>query len=283
MSIAVTGATGQLGRLVVEQLKTLAPSGAVLALARDTARAAELGVAVRHFDYAEPASLVPGLQGVEHLLLVSSNALGERVEQHGRVIAAAKKAGVAHIVYTSLLRADTTPLPIGPEHVETEKLIKASGMAYTILRNGWYTENYATRIPGALEHGAFVGSAGDGKVSAAARLDYARAAAVALTQDGHANRIYELAGDNAFTLSDLAAELSRQTGKTIPYTNLPEAEYADVLLKAGLPAHWAEMIARFDVGTAQGAVFDDGRELSTLIGRPTTPMAETVALILKQA
>ncbi|UPG89441.1 SDR family oxidoreductase [Luteibacter aegosomaticola] len=283
MSLAITGATGQLGRLVIEQLKRIAPDASVIALARDPAKAADLGVTTRHFDYADKDSLAPALQGVKGLLLISSNALGERVEQHARVIEAAQQAGVAHIAYTSLLRADTTPLEIGPEHLETEKLIKASGIAYTILRNGWYTENYAMRIPGAVEHGAFVGSAGDGRISSAARVDYALAAAVVLTGDGHHHRTYELAGDTAFTLADLAAELTRQTGKPIPYTNLPEADYADALLKAGLPPHWAHVIASFDTGTLEGALFDEGRELSALLGRPTTPMPETVAQVLRNA
>lgn len=283
MSIAVTGATGQLGRLVIENLKNTAKGAEVIALARDTAKAADLGVAARHFDYADADSLAPSLVGVDKLLLISSNALGERVAQHGRVIDAAKKAGVRHIAYTSLLRADTTPLEIGPEHLETEALIKASGIPYTLLRNGWYNENFAQRIAGAAAAGTLGGSAGNGRVSSAARDDYALAAAVVLGATGHEGRTYELAGDNAFTLADLAAEISRQAGKPVPYADMPEAAFADALRAAGLPEHWAQVLARFDVGTAEGALFDDGRELSKLIGRPTVPMAATVADVLRSA
>jgi Predicted nucleoside-diphosphate-sugar epimerases len=271
MTIAVTGATGHLGRLVISALK---PRASVVALARDPAKGADLDVPVRAFDYDKPDAAA--LAGVDKLLLISGNELGKRAAQHGAVIAAAKAAGVKLIVYTSLLRADTTPLSLGPEHAVTETALKTSGIPFVILRNGWYTENYTGSIPAALKNGAFIGSARDGRIASAARADYAEAAVAVLTGEGHTGRTYELAGDTAFTLTELAAELSRQTGKTIPYRDLPPAEYAKILEGAGLPAVWAEAYASMDVAAAKGALFDDGHTLSKLIGRPTTPLGEVV-------
>jgi NAD(P)H dehydrogenase (quinone) len=277
MTIAITAATGQLGRLVVESLKRPVPADRIVALARSPERAAHLGVPVRQFDYDAPATLEPGLAGVDTLLLVSGNEVGRRVEQHRRVIAAAKAAGVGRVVYTSVLHADTTPLDVGPEHRATEADLKASGVPYTILRHGWYTENYAASIQGALASGALVGSAGDGRISSATRADFAEADAAVVVGDGHEGRTYELAGDEAWTLADLAAEVSRQTGRTIPYRDLPATEYAEVLARAGVPEPFAHAIAGYDVATAQGALFDDSRQLSRLIGRPTTRLAVAVA------
>jgi NAD(P)H dehydrogenase (quinone) len=280
MTIAITGATGQLGRLVVESLKTRAPAGEILALVRDPAKAAALGVPARAADYAKPESLDPALAGVDTLLLISSNAVGQRLTQHQAVIEAAQAAGVKRIVYTSILRADTTPIGLADEHKATEALLKASGVAYTLLRNGWYTENYAGAIQGAVASGALIGSAGQGKISAAARADYAQAAAVVLATDGHENKTYELAGDTAFTLADLAAEISAKADKTIAYQNLSEADYAKALESHGLPAPYAAIIAQSDTGASQGGLFDDGKQLSALIGRPTTPISTLVASLL---
>lgn len=281
-TIAVTGATGQLGRLVIEQLKTRASGQqAVVALARDPAKAADLGVEVRAADYDQPATLAAALAGVDVLLLISSDAIGQRVAQHLSVIEAAKAAGVTRIAYTSILRADATPISMGAEHRATERLIQESGLDYTLLRNSWYLENYAGAIAGALHAGAFVGGAGDGRISAAARADYADAAAVVLTSEGHAGKIYELAGDEAFTMAELAAEASRQTGRDLPYNNLPEEAYAEVLKSIGLPPPVAAMLAQADVGAAEGALFNADRQLSRLIGRPTTPWPAFVAGVLE--
>ncbi len=271
MTIAVTGATGHLGRLVISALK---PHASVVALARDPAKGADLGVAVRAFDYDKPDAAA--LAGVDKLLLISGNEIGKRAAQHSAVIAVAKTAGVKLIVYTSLLRADATPLMLGPEHAATETALKASGVPFVILRNGWYTENYTASIPAALKNGAFIGSARDGRIASAARADYAEAAVAVLTGEGHAGRIYELAGDTAYTLAELAAELSRQTGKTIPYRDLPPVEYAKVLESVGLPVAMAEAYAAMDAAAAKDALFDDGRVLSKLIGRPTTSLSEVV-------
>ncbi|CAM4010277.1 SDR family oxidoreductase [Paracoccus yeei] len=279
MTVAITGATGQLGRLTIAKLKTLLPEDQIVALARSPEKA-DLGVETRAFDYDQPETLAPALAGVERLLLISSSEVGKRAPQHRTVIEAAKAAGVGEIVYTSLLHADRSPLSLAAEHVETEAALAESGIPHTILRNGWYAENYTGWIPTALQHGALIGAAGAGRVSGAARADYAEAAARVLAEGGHAGQTYELAADDAWTLADLAAEVSRQSGRDIPYVDLPEAEYAAALVKAGLPEGLAAAIAGWDAGAAQGALFDDGRALSRLIGRPTTPLADVVRAAL---
>ncbi|MCZ2073885.1 MAG: SDR family oxidoreductase [Bryobacterales bacterium] len=283
MTIAITGATGQLGRLIVNKLKTRVPAEHIIVLVRTPAKAADLGVTVREADYSKPDTLDRALAGVDTLLLISSNSVDERAAQHRNVIEAAKKAGVKRIVYTSLLHADTSAITsLAVSHSATEAELKASGIPFTVLRNGWYTENYTASIPAALASGAFPGSAGNGRISSAARADYADAAVAVLTGDGHEGKVYELAGDEAYTLNDLAAEVSRQTGKNIPYKNLPEAEYAAALAGLGLPQPVAQAYASFDTGASKDALFDDGRELSRLISRPTTPLSVSVADVLKQ-
>ena len=282
MTIAVTGATGQLGRLVISKLAEQVPAADIVALVRSPEKAAGLGVEAREADYDRPETLGPALAGVDTLLLISANEVGKREAQHRNVIEAAKQAGVKRIVYTSLLHADSSPLSLAGEHAATESALKASGIPFTILRNGWYTENYTGSIPGALAGGAFIGSAGDGRISSATRADYAEAAVAALTGAGHEGKTYELAGDDAWTLGDLAAEISRQTGRTIQYRNLPEAEYAAALAGFGLPESLAQAIAGWDVSASRGALFDDSRQLSQLIGRPTTPLPVAVADALKQ-
>jgi NAD(P)H dehydrogenase (quinone) len=282
--IAITAATGQLGQLVIDELLRKTPATSLVAVVRNPAKAAALaarGVTVRQGDYTDPAGLQQAFAGVEKVLLISSNEIGQRLPQHRNVIAAAQRAGVQLLVYTSLLRADNTPLNLGPEHLETEKILQSSGLPHIILRNGWYTENYTASVKPAVANGAFIGSAADGRISGATRADYAAAAAAALTGGAKTGRTYELAGDSAFTLAELAAEISRQTGKAIPYRNLPEADYAAILLKIGLPPAFAHGLARWDVDASHGALFDDGRQLSKLIGRPTTPLAESVKQALK--
>jgi len=276
MKIGITGATGQLGRLVVEKLKQRTNTANLVALVRSPEKAADLGIEAQAFDYTKPEALVNALQGIDYLLLISGNEVGQRKTQHENVIKAAKKTDIKWIVYTSLLHADTSSLSLAEEHLATEELLKSSGIPYTILRNGWYTENYTGSIPGAIGAGAFIGSAGDGKISSAAREDYAEAAAVVLTSEGHQGKLYELAGDQAYTLKDLAAEISLQTGKDIPYNNLTEEEYAGVLKTIGLPEGLAQSIASWDVGASKGDLFNDSQALSKLIGHPTTPLAETV-------
>ncbi|MCL7999298.1 SDR family oxidoreductase [Brucella sp. 21LCYQ03] len=281
MTIAVTGATGQLGRIVIEKLKAKVSASDIVALVRSPEKATDLGVSARAADYVKPETLIAALAGVETVLLISSNEIGQRAVQHKNVIDAAKQAGVKRIVYTSLLHADTSPLSLAEEHRVTEADLKASGLPYTILRNGWYSENYTGSIGGALAGGAFIGSAGEGKISAAPRVDFAEAAVAALVGEDHEAKTYELAGDTAWTLSDLAAEISKQTGRDIPYKNLPEADYAAALKGFGLPDGFAEAIAGWDADAAKGALFDDSKQLSKLIGRPTTPLSVPVAEALK--
>ena len=279
--IAITGATGQLGRLVVDRLKTKVPAAQLVALVRSPAKAAELGISTRTADYVQPQTLAAALAGIDTLLLISSNEIGQRAAQHRNVIEAAKQARVKRIVYTSLLRADSSALSLAAEHRDTESLLALADIPFTVLRNGWYSENYTGSVKGALAGGAFIGSAGAGKISSATRADYADAAVAVLTQPGHVGKTYELAGDEAYTLEDLAAEISRQTGKAIPYKNLPEADYAAALAGFGLPAGLAQAIAGWDIAAAGGALFDSGRQLSKLIGRPTTPLSVAVADALK--
>ena len=281
MKIGITGATGQLGRIVVQKLKEKTAAGNIVALVRVPQKAADLGVEAREFDYNKPVNLVSALKGIDSLLLISGNEVGQRLAQHSNVIEAAKKAGVKWIVYTSLLHADKSSLSLAREHVATEKLLKESGIPFTLLRNGWYTENYTGSIQGALAGGAFLGSAGNGKISSAARADYAEAAAVVLTGDGHQGKVYELAGDEFYTLADLAAEVSRQRGKNIPYKNLSETEYANTLKSFGIPEGLALAIAGWDIAASKNDLFDDAHGLSKLIGRPTTPLAQTVKEALK--
>lgn len=281
MTIAITGATGQLGRLIVERLKTRVEPARLRALVRTPAKAADLGIQALEADYDRPPTLAAALAGVDTLMLVSSSEVGRRTEQHRHVIEAARAAGVRRIVYTSLLHADTSELSLAGEHRYTERMLKDSGLAWTILRNGWYTENYMGSVAGALAGGVLVGSAGQGRIASAARADYAEAAAVVLAGAGHEGQTYELAGDAAYTLDELAAELSRQSGRTIPYRDLPEADYAAILAGHGLPPDLARAIAGWDAGASRGALFDDGHRLSQLIGRPTTPLSESVAAALK--
>lgn len=280
MKIGVTGATGQLGSLVVEQLKARTSTENIVALVRTPEKAEGLGVEARKFDYEKPEELAASLTGIDRLLLISGSEIGQRARQHGNVISAAKEAGVKWIVYTSLLHADTSSLNLAGEHVATEQTLKASGLETTILRNGWYTENYTGSIAGALGAGAFVGSAGNGKISSATRADFAEAAAVAVLDENNKGQVYELAGDKAYTLTDLAAEISKQSGKDIPYNNLPENEYAQILKSIGLPEAFAGAIASWDTGASKDDLFDDSKQLSKLIGRPTTSLADAVAAAL---
>jgi len=283
--IAVTGATGQLGRLVIAALlKNGVKADQIIALARHPEKAADLekdGVQVRDFNYTQPEAMVIGLEGVHKLLLISSNELGQRATQHRHVIEAAKEAGVQLLAYTSVLHATGSALGLAAEHVQTEQALAASGVPHVLLRNGWYNENYTGGVPSAVAHGALLGAAGEGRISSAARADYAEAAAVVLAGQGHEGKTYELAGDSSYTLAELAAEIARQAGKQVPYKDLPEAEYKAALIQVGLPKPVAELLANSDAAAAKGALFDDSKVLSKLIGRATTPVAESVALALR--
>ncbi|WP_430813595.1 SDR family oxidoreductase [Carboxylicivirga sp. RSCT41] len=277
MKVGITGATGQLGQKVIEKLKGEVPAENIVALVRTPSKASDLGIEARAFDFNEPENMLSALEGIDRLLLISGNEIGKRAEQHNNVISAAKQAGIGYIVYTSLLRTDNTSISLAGEHLETEKMIKASGISYTLLRNGWYTENYTASIADVLKTGALYGSSGNGLISSATRTDFAEAAVKVLTTDGHANKTYELAGDEAYTLSDFAAELSKQTGKEIPYVNLPVQDYEKALLEAGLPEPFAQFLAGSHVSTEKGDLFDNGQQLSHLTGRPTTSLKDAIA------
>ena len=283
----VTGATGQLGRLVIQDLLRTVPAAQVIAGVRDAGsegarELAEFGVEVRTADYAQPGTLATAFEGIDRLLLISSSEVGQRAVQHRNVITAAKAAGVRLIAYTSLLRADTSPLALAEEHRATEAMLAASGVPYVLLRNGWYTENYAASIPPALAHGVFLGSAGEGRIASAARADYAAAASTVMTADAdQGGRIYELAGDESYTLSSFVKIVSQASGKPVAYQNLPETEFKRALIGAGLPEGFAGLLANSDAAAAKGALFDDSRQLSKLIGRPTTSTMSVIEASLK--
>lgn len=282
--IAITGATGQLGRLVIAALLKKVPANQIVAAVRSPAKAkdlSDLGVDVRQADYTQPETLESAFKGVEKVLLISSNEVGQREAQHQAVIDAAKRAGVKLIAYTSLLHADTTKLGLGTEHRATEAALKASGVPAVILRNGWYTENYAASIAPALAHNAFIGAVGEGRISSAAREDYAEAAAAVLQLENQGGKIYELAGDESYTLAEFSAEIARQSGKKVDYVNLSQDEFAKALLGAGLPEGFANMLADSDAGAAKGGLFDDSKTLSKLIGHKTTPYQDVIAVTLK--
>lgn len=274
---AVTGATGALGRSVVEALMRRVAPAEIVALARDPARAADTvpdGVRVRAFDYDASDSLTASLDGVTRLLFISSSDVRRRVGQHRAVVDAARAAKVELLAYTSVIHADRNPISVAASHRETEAMIAASGLRHALLRNGWYTENYLIGADAAMAHGALLGSTGDGRISAAARADYAEAAAVVLTGEAAADRTYELGGDEAFTLSDVAAVLSEAAGRQVVYRDLSEAEYRAALVDAGLPDGFAAALAGYSADAASGILADDSRTLSRLIGRPTRTMRD---------
>ena len=282
--ILVTGATGHLGRLVLSHLVKKVPAAQVVAGVRTPSKAKELealGVQVRELDYNRPATVDAALKGVEKVLLISSSEFGNRAGQHQVVIDAAKKAGVKLLAYTGILNAETSKMGLAADHQATEKALRASGVPFVALRNGWYHENYLGNLATTLQHGAMLGAAGNGKVAPAARVDFAEAAVAVLTTSGHEGKAYELAGDRAYTLSELAAEVARVSGKSVAYKNLPFAEYAATLKSFGLPAAFADLLADSDVGIERGDLNDSSRTLSKLIGRPTTPFADSVAAALK--
>ena len=281
--IVVTGASGQLGKLVVEQLLEKVPAEQIVAVVRDPQKAqafAAKGVQVKQADYSRPQSLLAAFQGAEKLLLVSSSEVGHRVPQHQAVTDAARAAGVKLLAYTSILHADTSTLLLAKEHQPTEAYIRASGVPFTFLRNGWYTENRTGSLATAVDHGAVLGAAKDGRFATATRADYAAAAVAVLTGKGHENKVYELGGDEPYTLTELAAAAARQTNKPVLYKDLPQEEYAKALAGFGLPEGLANAIADADAGASRGELDTDSRDLSVLIGRATTPLQKSVAAAL---
>ncbi|MFC8275073.1 NAD(P)H-binding protein [Streptomyces sp. NPDC057271] len=285
MSIVVTGATGQLGRLVIDELLAQAPAESVVAVVRDEAKAADLaerGIELRIADYGRPETLAGAFRPGDRVLLISGSEVGQRVAQHAAVIDAAKAAGVAQLAYTGILGGPEADFDLAAEHRATETLILDSGLPYTFLRNGWYTENYTANLAPVLAHGAVVANAGEGRVASAARADYAAAAAAVLTgpAEEHVNRAYELSGDTAWSLAEYAAEVARQTGREIGYDNVPAEAHEAILTAAGVPAAFAAILVDVDRAIERGALARRTGDLSRLIGRPTTPLAETVAKAL---
>ena len=276
--IVVTGATGHLGRLVVESLlRRGVPAGSIIATGRRTEVLKDLadrGVVVRRADFTDPASLTAAFAGADKVLLVSSTELGQRAAQHANAIDAAAAAGVSLIAYTSILRADTSTMLIAAEHLETERLLEKSGVPFVLLRNGWYIENYTHQLDNYRAYG-IAGSAGAGRVSAATRADYADAAAVVLMNDGQAGAIHELGGA-AFDMAELAQAVSVSLGQQVSYANLPFEQYEEVLKGAGLPAPLAKVLADADRGAANGELFVDPAVLEGLLGRPAVTLAEAL-------
>jgi NAD(P)H dehydrogenase (quinone) len=283
----ITGATGKLGHHVLDHLLDRVPAGQLVAGVRDPAKAAGFaarGVQVRKLDYTQPATLDAALDGITEVLLISSNDLGgQRAEHHAAVIAAAKRAKVRLLAYTSILHGEASKMQLAADHQATERTLRASGVPFVLLRNGWYIENYTDNLGAALAHGAMLGAAGDGKVAPAARNDFAEAAAVVLTTPGHEGKVYELAGDRSYTLAEIAAEVARASGKPVVYRDLPVAEYAGALTSFGLPAPFASILADSDVGIARGDLDDASGDLRRLIGRATTPLGNLVIAAVRAA
>jgi NAD(P)H dehydrogenase (quinone) len=280
---AVAGASGQLGRLVVSDLLARVPADQIAALVRDPGKVAGMaaqGIAVREADYDRPETLEPALAGIDRLLLISGSEVGQRQRQHQAVIDAAVAAGVRFICYTSVLHADRSTIGLAEEHRQTEAAIRASGLRFALLRNGWYSENYTGALAPSIEFGVIAGSSGEGRISAAPRKDYATAAAAVLAT-GDAGAVHELAGDAAFTMAEFAVEVSRQSGKTVAYQDMPKETYAGMLQSVGLPAPVAAMIADSSFQASKDMLFDDSGTLSRLIGRPTTPIAASIAEALE--
>ncbi|MFF7383595.1 NAD(P)H-binding protein [Streptomyces griseoluteus] len=285
MSIVVTGATGHLGRHVITQLLERVPAEEITAVVRDKAKGAgfaERGVRLAVADYNAPETFDGLFSAGDKVLLISGNEFDKgRVAQHQAVIDAAKAAGVALLAYTSA--PGTLTAALADDHRATEEAVLASGLPYSLLRNGWYHENYTENLAPVLAHDAVVTAAGEGRVSSAARADYAAAAVAVLTGEGHENTTYELGGDVAWGFEEYAAELSARTGRTISYRSVSGETLKGILTGAGLPDALAEMLAGVDASIARDELVVPGGELSRLIGRPTTPLAVAVAEGLKAA
>lgn len=277
----VTGATGKLGRLVIQNLLKRMPASSIVAGVRspDHEVARQLsaqGVEIRVADYSRLDTLSAAFEGIHRLLLISSTAGVDRVAQHQNVINAAKAANVGLIAYTSLLHADASTSGLGEDHKRTEAALQHSGLPFVLLRHGWYTENHTASVPPALRHGAVIGSAGQGRFSSATRADYAEADAVVLMTDGQAGRIHELAGDESYSLTELADTIAAAAGKPVTYQDLPKAKFKQALVGMGLPDGLAELIAESDIGASRGELEDNGHQLRALLNRPTTPYQQTI-------
>lgn len=280
MSIVVTGATGSLGRLVVEELLDRVPATELAVVVRSAEKAADLaarGIDVRIADYDDPAALAGAFRAGDRVLLISGSEVGRRIPQHTAVIEAAAAAGVAQLAYTSILGGPEADFELAAEHQATERAILDSGLPHTFLRNGWYHENYTAQLPAVLEHGAVVGSAGEGRIASAARADYAAAAAAVLTGEGHLGKVYELSGDTAWSLAEYADEVARQSGREVSYAAVGADAHLTVLTGAGVPEPFAAILVDVDAAISRGRLAGTSGDLSRLIGRPTTPVAVAIA------
>ncbi|MFG2500062.1 SDR family oxidoreductase [Streptomyces sp. NPDC048441] len=285
MSIVVTGATGYLGRLVIDGLlDAQVPAGQIAAVVRNKEKAADLaarGVELRIADYNAPETLAGVFAAGDKVLLISGSEVGQRVPQHRAVIDAARGAGVALLAYTGVLGGPDADFDLAAEHKETERIVLDSGLPHTFLRNGWYHENYTANLAPVLEHGAVVASAGEGRVASASRADYAAAAVAVLTGEGHEGKAYELSGDVAWSLAEYAAEIARQTGKDISYASVPAEQNLAILTGAGVPEQFAAILVDVDAAIERGLLAGTSGDLARLIGRPTTPLADAISVALK--
>lgn len=285
MSIVITGATGNLGRLVIDGLLSArVPAERIAAVVRDKEKAADIadrGVELRVADYSAPETLGAAFAAGDRVLLISGSEIGQRVTQHRAVIDAARNAGVAVLAYTGVLGGPDADFDLAAEHKATEQAILDSGLPAVLLRNGWYHENYTESLAPVLEHGSVVASAGSGRVASASRADYAAAAVAVLTGEGHEGKTYELSGDTAWSFAEYAAELTRQSGKSITYANVPAEQHVAMLTGAGLPEPLATILVDVDAAVERGLLARTTGDLRRLIGRPTTPIADAIAAALR--
>lgn len=277
MKLGVTAATGQLGRLVVQGLLQTEAAGDIVAIVRSAEKAADLaaqGIDVRVAAYDDRPALERALAGVDKLVFISGSEVGRRIQQHRNVVDAARAAGVQHVIYTSAPKAATSPLPIASEHKATEEYLAASGLDYTILRNNWYTENYLQQVEAARQTGSIVAAAGEGRVASATRADFAAGIVAVLTGAGHEGKVYELGGDYAWNLHELAAAVSEVIGRPVTYQPVDVATLIAILKGAGLDEGTASFVAALDADIAAGELAETTGDLSRLIGRPTTGLVE---------
>jgi NAD(P)H dehydrogenase (quinone) len=278
MTIVVTGATGHLGRLAIQSLLAKGVRAAeIVGIGRQVEKIADLGVTARHASYEDLDGLKAAFAGADKLLFISGSEAGKRVPQHRNVVDAAIDAGVGLVAYTSIPKADTSDMLLAAEHRVTEQMLADSSLPYVFLRNGWYIENY--NVEQAIANGSIFGAAGEGRISAATRADLAEAAAAVIAGEGHEGKVYELGGE-AFTLTELATEIARQSGKAVTYTDLDPAKYGELLVSVGVPEPFAAVLADSDRAAAGGALYVPRTDLENLLGRPVTPLATAIGAAL---
>lgn len=283
-TLLVTGASGQLGRLVLDSLLASGKSPAsIIATTRDTAKLADYaakGVIVRLADFDDAASLDAAFAGADKVLIISTDALdqpGKRLAQHKAAVAAAKEAGAKHILYTSMPQPDDSLVTFAPDHLGTEEAIKATGIPYTILRDGWYAENLFMSLPHALETGSWYTSTGEGRIAHITRADTAAAIAGAVLKAGNESKTYTLTGTKSRTAEEIAAIVSAATGKPLKVVHVTDAQLAEGLKAAGLPEGFIPTIVSFDANTREGKIASVTSDAETLSGRKPTSFEDFVA------